>query len=156
MLNCKHETNAQMSLKIGGETVQRERSATLLGVKFEDNQEWENQIFGKGGVLSALNSCHYIIRRLMSHLSIQSVRKVVDGLFTSKIRYGLQLYGKVRLEAGDPKCEGFKSIQIAQNNMLRLLNRSKISENVSIESMLKKFKYDSLFITGFANMSSKM
>ena len=139
MLNCKHESNAQVSLNIGGEIVQPERSATLLGVKFEDNQEWDNQIFGKGGVLSALNSRHYFIRRLMSHLSVQSIRKVVDGLFTSKIRYGPQLYGKVHLEAGDPKCEGFKSIQIAQNNMLRLLNRSKISDHVSIESTLKKF-----------------
>ena len=71
---------------------------------------------------------------------MKSITKMVDGIFTSKIRYGLQLYGKVRVEMGDPICEDLKRIQIAQNGMLRLLNGSKISDQVSIESMLKKFK----------------
>ena len=63
----------------------------------------------------------------------------MDGIFTSRIRYGLQLYGKVRLESGDVICEDLKRIQIAQNNLLRLLNGSKLSDKVSIESMLNKF-----------------
>ena len=137
MLNYK-KSEPQLSLKIGGETVTREKTATLLGIKFDDDQHWESQIFGKGGVLSALNSRLYIIRRLKSHLSMKSIIKVVDGLFTSKIRYGLQLYGKVRLGQEDPKCEIFKKIQEVQNNMLRLLNGTKLSERVSITSMLEK------------------
>ena len=107
-------SSPQLFLKIGGKTVIREKTATLLGIKFDDDQHWESQIFGKGGVLSALNSRLYIIRRLKSHLSLRSIAKVVDGLFTSKIRYGLQLYGKVRIRSEDPTCEIFKRIQIVQ------------------------------------------
>ena len=65
--------------------------------------------------------------------------KVVDGIFTSKLRYGLQLCGKVRLKESDPECADFKAIQFIQNNLMRSLNGSKISDRVSINSLLKKF-----------------
>ena len=65
---------------------------------------------------------------------------MVDGLFTSKLRYGLQLLGKVRLSIEDPETSEFKAIQIVQNNLLRLLNGTKIKDMVSISVMLKRFK----------------
>ena len=37
-----------------------------------------------------------------------------NGLFMSKIRYGLQLYGKVRLLEEDPTGGDLKAIQIVQ------------------------------------------
>ena len=139
LLNCG-QTDPVLSVKIGSETVQRETTATLLGVKFQDNQQWKLQIQGKRGLLSALNSRLYIIKRLKSHLSMRSIIKLVDGLFTSKIRYGLQLYGKVRTKEGDEKCADFKAIQILQNDLLRFLNGTKIKDRVSINFLLNKFQ----------------
>ena len=89
--------------------------------------------------LSALNRRLYIIRRLKSHLSTRSITRVVDGLLTSKICYGLQLYGKVRTKKEDLKCADFKSIQILQNDLLRFLNGSKIKDKMSIKFLLNKF-----------------
>ena len=89
---------------------------------------------------SPLNSILYIIRRLKSHLNSNSILKMVDGIFTSKIRYGLQLYGQVRMLREDPCCADFGAIQLAQNNLLRVLNGTKIKDMVSIESLLEKFK----------------
>ena len=63
----------------------------------------------------------------------------MDGLFTSKLRYGLQLYGKVRTQDSDPICEDFKNIQLIQNNLMRSLNGSKIKDMVSISYLLTKF-----------------
>ena len=40
---------------------------------------------------------------------------MVDGLFTSKINYGLQLYGKVRLNDSDPTNKDINAIQKVQN-----------------------------------------
>ena len=73
-------------------------------------------------------------------MSFKSVLKLVDGLFTSKLRYGIQLLGKVRTTSEDPECAAFKSLQLVQNNLLRSLNGSKIKDMVSIESMLDKFR----------------
>ena len=63
VLNGK-SVDAGLSVEIGGVKVPREGSACLLGIKFQDNLQWKCQIFGKGGLISALNSRLYIIRRL--------------------------------------------------------------------------------------------
>ena len=139
LLNSK-QTGKDVSLKIGSDTVIRDSSAKLLGMTFEDNQQWKMQVYGKGGLISALNSRLYIIRRLKNHLDRKSLLKVVDGLFMSKIRYGVQLLGRVRLCIEDPESGMFKDIQRIQNNLLRTLNGSQIAEKVSILSMLNKFK----------------
>ena len=118
--------------------------STLLGIKFQDDQQWKIQIYGKGGVISSLISRLYILRRLKSHLTMKSISKLVDGLFMSKIRYGLQLYGKVRIITEDAACGDLQAIQKVQNDLLRMLNGSKVKDRVTIESMLKKFKLDSV------------
>ena len=61
-------------------------------------------------------------------------------MFTSKLRYGLQLLGKVRSKNSDPECEDFKAIQLIQNNLMRALNRTKVKDMVSISSLLSKFE----------------
>jgi hypothetical protein len=143
LLNSK-QPGTEYSIKIGTEQVKRVTTAKLLGMQFQDNLQWQVQVFGKGGLISALNSRLYIVRRLLSHLSLRSVEKVVDGLFTSKIRYGLHLLGKARLTSEDPVCATFKAVQMVQNKMLRVLNRSQTKDKVSIESMLAKFKVTSV------------
>ena len=56
----------------------------------------------------------------------------------SKIRYGLQLIGSVRMSDSDPTNYEMESIQKCQNKMLRILNGTKISDKVSTKSMLTK------------------
>ena len=143
LLNHK-QCDQGISVNIGSETVQRESSATLLGIKFQDDLLWKTQITGCGGVISALNSRFYIIRRLRSHLSMKSILKLVDGLFMSKIRNGLQLYGKVRLSEECPKCEVFKEIQKKQNDLLRFLAGCRTSDRISIRNLLERFNMVSI------------
>ena len=112
----------------------------MLGIQFQDDQKWSSQISGKGGLLSALNSRLYFIKRLKNHLAYPAVIKLVDGLFTSKLRYGLQLLGKVRTSPEDMLSWEMKAIQLVQNKLLRTLNGSKIKEKISVAHMLAKFK----------------
>ena len=135
ILNGKN-ADREISVKIGNDTVTRSNSACLLGINFQDNFQWKTQI---SGLLSALNSRLYIIRRLQSHLNKKSILRVVDGIFTSKLRYGLQLYGKARTKDSDPECSDFKAIQLVQNKLLRSLNGTKIKDMVSTSSLLQKF-----------------
>ena len=57
----------------------------------------------------------------------------------SKLRYGLQLTQRVRLEEEERKSKNIKATQIAQNKVLRLLDGSKIKDRRSIAEMLTKF-----------------
>ena len=138
LLNSKKEGIGQ-EIRVGKEVVTRDSTATLLGIQFQDGLQWKTQIFGKGGVLSSLNSRLYILRRLKTHLSKKSALKMVDGIFTSKIRYGLQLLGRVRLNKIDPVCNNFKEIQLIQNKLLRSLNGSSLKDMISTESLLAKY-----------------
>ena len=44
----------------------------------------------------------------------------------SKIRYGVQLYGNVRMNEADPEQKLLGSIQVAQNKMARFLTGKKL------------------------------
>ena len=138
LLNAK-QADANLEIQVGKESVKRESSAVLLGIRFQDDLKWKPQIYGKGGVISALNSRLYIIRRLQNHRSTRSIRKMVDGIFISKVRYGLQLLGRVRVANEDPECGDLKAIQLILNKLLRLLNGTKVKDLVSTKSMLDKF-----------------
>ena len=65
--------------------------------------------------------------------------KLVDGLFMSKVRYGLQLYGKTRSSEESPTCEGFKALQKVQNDVMRFLAGCQIKDRVPIRTLLEKF-----------------
>ena len=86
----------------------------------------------------SLNRRLFTIRRLQNHLSNASLLKLVDGIFTSKIRYGLQLFGKVRMNQNDPTNKDFDNIQKVQSKLARLLTRTKLSDKVCTASLLTK------------------
>ena len=86
----------------------------------------------------SLNRRLFIIRRLRNHLRNSSLLKLVDGLFMSKIRYGLQLVGKVRLTESDPSNKDIENIQKVQNKLLRMLTKTKLMDMVSTATLLKQ------------------
>ena len=79
----------------------------------------------------------FAINRLKNHINRTALTKIVDGLFTSKIRYGLQLFGRVRLSDQDPINGDLKEIQMAQNRMMRSLQGKKLSDQTPIKDLLQ-------------------
>ena len=76
---------------------------------------------------------------MKNHLLPQGLRKVAESLFNSKIRYGLQMCGRIRWKETDPTPKVMKDLQLSQNKMLRLPNNSRISDKISTTSLLSKF-----------------
>ena len=62
---------------------------------------------------------------------------MANSIFQSKIRYGLQLLGKVRWKTEDPVQGDLNAIQKVQNKMLWLLNNSRLIEKISTKTLLK-------------------
>ena len=116
----------------------QEKYAKLLGLTFDANQGWQTQIYGTGGTIMSLNRRLFKIWRLQNHLSNASLLKLVDGIFTSKIRYGLQLMGKVRMNFNDPTIKDLDNIQKVQNKVLRLLTKTKLTDHISTSSLLER------------------
>ena len=98
-LNLKHtRKNEQgdlideISARIGDTEVLQESSTKLLGIKLDHDQKWNSQITS---LVSALNSRLYLIKRLSNSIEMKRLKKIADSLYMSKIRYGIQLYGRV-------------------------------------------------------------
>ena len=87
-------------------------------------------------MIMSLNRRLFTIRRLRNHLSNSFLLKLVDCLFMSKIRYGLQLIGKVRLTESDPSNKDIENIQKVQNKLLRMLTKTKLMDMVSTATLL--------------------
>ena len=64
---------------------------------------------------------------------------VVHSLWISKLRYGLQLCTTVQLNSEEGKTQTMRVLQLAQNRLLRLLGKVKLSQHVSIRSLLERF-----------------
>ena len=62
----------------------------------------------------------------------------------SKLRYGLQLCNQVRTRSEDPTNSNMKSAQIAQNKLLRMIDRVSLKEHVTTASLLKKYNLPSV------------
>ena len=74
----------------------------------------------------------------------KEVLKVVQCLWMSKLRYGLQLCNQVRIKTVDPTNLLMEKVQVAQNKMLRMLDRVSLKEHVTTLSLLKKYKLPSV------------
>ena len=48
---------------IGDEEVTQKSSAKLLGITIDETQNWNAQVYGKGGILASLNSRMFMIKR---------------------------------------------------------------------------------------------
>ena len=82
----------------------------------------------------------FAITRLKNHLNNIALSKFVDGLCTSKLRYGLQLYGKVRITEQDRTNSDLKEIQTTQNRMMRSLLGKKLCDQIPTTELLKATK----------------
>ena len=62
----------------------------------------------------------------------------------AKLRYGLQLCNQVRTNSEDPSNTQMDSVQVAQNKMLRMLDRITLKDHISSQSLLEKYKLSSV------------
>ena len=138
--NTKANSNTELiKINVGKEVITQERNAKLLGITMDDSQKWDSQIYGTGGLISSLNSRLFMIKRLRNEINKESLIKIADSLYTSKLRYGLGLFGKIRWTEEDITTTVFKDIQKNQNKLLRYLNNTKLSDKISTKSILEKF-----------------
>ena len=89
--------------------------------------------------MPALNKRLFAIKRLANHIPRKSLKNIADSLWTSKMRYGLQLCAKVRLNGEESEDGNMKMLQIAQNKMLRVLDNSCTKDKRSKRDMLNRF-----------------
>ena len=125
-----------MPKKMNCQEIKEFESTKLIGVVMDNDQKWKSHFCGKGGLLSSLNQRLFMVKRISNHISKNKLRKVVDSLWTSKLRYGLQLCTEVRLTEEHPKSQYMTMVQRSQNKMLRILDGTLVSDRKSTKTLL--------------------
>ena len=85
-----------------------------------------------------LRSRLYLLRRLSRAISSDRMKRISDSLYTSKIRYGLQLYGKVRTNEQDPTESLLESLQTTQNKFARFVHGSTLLDQINTKIIYKE------------------
>ena len=109
-----------------------------MNIKIKNKTQWKSHIFGKKGLISSLNQRLFFIKRISSHLPNNKISTIVDAIWTSKLRYGLQLFSEVRVTDDNPQSNIMSQIQKAQNKLLRVLCKVTISDKKSIKDLLSE------------------
>ena len=77
-------------------------------------------------------------------ISKEAIIKVADSLFMSKVRYGLQLLGRVRISDSDTLNKELEDIQLVQNRLVRILNNKRISDRIRTSVLLSNVNMASI------------
>ena len=125
------------SIRIGDADITQEKTAKLLGVTLSDDLQWNKHI---ENTINALRRRLFLITRLRNKLNAVSLKRISDSIFNSKIRYGLQLCGKVRIHDSDSKQGFLMNIQKIQNKMFRILNNCSLKDKISTKSIASELK----------------
>ena len=139
VINDKEDGAGEREVQVGNAKVKQEKSAKLLGITIDENLRWNTQIYGKNGTIPSLNARTFIVKRIANHVGKESIKKIVDSLYTSKLRYGLTLFGQVKWNDTDVQEKWLTDLQLNQNKMLRYMNGSKISDRIKTKTILNKF-----------------
>ena len=74
-----------------------------------------------------------VLRRLKYCLPKSALKQVAEALFMSKLRYGIAVYCKPKLNEQDSTNKMLKELTVLQNEMMRIITGKKCKDKVSIK-----------------------
>ena len=100
-----------------------------------DKQKWSNQVREVGGVIPTLNKRLFIIKRLKNCIEPKALKKVAESLYMSKMRYGIQLMGKIRWAEEEKMSYDLKAIQTTFNKLARLMCNVTLRDRIPTQTL---------------------
>ena len=123
----------QLAIEVDGQKIAETASEKLLGVVINNKLSWKEHLYGdkdNPGLISQLKQRVGTLRRLSKYMSKERLKKMVSGIFYSKLMYCLPVFGNVHglasyrdtvgRAAGMTKNDCNK-LQVLQNSVNRLI-----------------------------------
>ena len=125
----------KLTVKVGDTMIPQTSSSRLLGMDVDDDLKWKTHVHK---LVVTLDRRLFQLRRLSGQISSEAMKKVSDSLWTSKMRYGLQLIAEVRTSENQTKRTDINHIQKAQNRMLRTITKTRRLDKIKIKDLLER------------------
>lgn len=124
-----------LSIRVGDANVVESQSGKLLGMTISSNLQWVDHI---NDMKQALHYRLFLLRRLRGLIPENSLTQVTEAIFNSKLRYGISAYAKLRLGECDKKNGNMNSLQVLQNDAMRIITGTRRSDRTSTCELLDK------------------
>ena len=123
---------------IGNETIPEAPTHKILGLTINNSLSWDDQIYGTGGVLTSIRQRVGALKRLSYTIPQEYLPQIANAIVTSKLRYGLGIYGKARIDENEPKCKQMTDLQTALNKALRIVINVKKMDRISNKELYER------------------
>ena len=127
----------KVELNVDGNTVKETESEKLLGIVVNHSATWKNHLHGdeeNPGLLKELSKRIGILKRLRKFVSIPKFKMIVNGIWNSKLLYGLTAWGSVWGPDGKLMNLDQNSINLKKKDMMKL----QVLQNSTLRLTLKR------------------
>jgi len=132
----RSENDQAREIEIGHNVIVETACEKLLGLYISNDLRWVDHI---EHLKSSLRYRTSVLRRLSHTLPEEHLKQLADGLVLSKIRYGLSVYGgAVRTSDQDPIDGSIQPLEVAANDVMRVLEKVGRKDGVSIKELRKR------------------
>ena len=90
--------NVSLSVSVCGEIKHETKSEKLLGITLNNQLTWKNHLYGDEenmGLVKELSKRLGMLRQIRKYVGNTTLKLIMNGLFTSKLVYGITVYGGV-------------------------------------------------------------
>ena len=148
-LNSK---NKSITITVCNNEVKESISERLLGLEVKNDLTWSAHLYGNGmkgkdkseGLITKLSKRVGILKKVRKFMKPKQFQAVTHGIFTSKLTFGIQVFGNVwglpDLDVGTRRYSSFtkednRKLQVLQNKVIRM--RTKVDYNTPTETLIK-------------------
>ena len=127
----------QHEMMVGGNKIKSEDSTVLLGMRIAGRLKWDSHV---EELKSTLRKRLGLLRRLSYSIPSYALKQIAEGIFSSKLRYGIAIYCKPKILQTDKSNRILTSLTVLQNDMLRVILRCKDRRQMSVEKLREHTK----------------
>ena len=115
--------NKELSVKVCGETKSESVSEKLLGITVNNLLTWRHHFYGdeeNTGLMKQLSKRIGMLKQIRKYVTTSRFKIIMNGMFTSKLIYGITVWGAVWGIPGDLDQEKRRSISTTKEDMQKL------------------------------------
>eukprot|EP00095_Tigriopus_kingsejongensis_P011290 maker-scaffold14_size734282-snap-gene-2.23 protein:Tk11290 transcript:maker-scaffold14_size734282-snap-gene-2.23-mRNA-1 annotation:"probable g-protein coupled receptor 125" len=114
-----------------GDTLEIQCQAQKQFPQQKSNLGWNRQF---ASLVADLNRRMGLVKRLLHWIPRSQMKPVIEGLIMSKLRYGLPIFGQIRLTDQDCQTGNMKQVQVFLNKLMRLLAHKCLIDKVKFST----------------------
>ena len=124
---------AMREIKVGNANVQEETCHRILGFTINNTLTWQDHVNKE--LKTSLNRRIGALKRIAHHIPKHYLPQIASAIVGSKIRYGISIYGSVRLSNCDPQPALYHQLQVSLNSAMSVASGYRRSDRISIQKL---------------------